>query len=259
MLVRLFAGLALIPLLIFLVVGGVPLYLLEALMLSIAINEFYKAFNNKEIKPIVGVAYFFIFYLFLKNTFNLNPIYTEAVIFSLFVFSITYLLRVKNNIIDIAITFFGIFYVLVSMDFIILTRDSFELGHTYVYTIFLISFATDTFAYFSGYLFGKHKLIPKVSPKKTIEGSIGGILGSTICCSLFGYIFNLNVIHLAFVGFIGSIVAQFGDLFASSIKRFVGIKDYGKLIPGHGGILDRFDSVILVAPFVYYSILLFNF
>ncbi|MDO7205029.1 phosphatidate cytidylyltransferase [Paraclostridium bifermentans] len=82
-------------------------------------------------------------------------------------------------------------------------------------------------------------------------------LGSTICCVIFGYIFKLDIPHMVLVGSVGSIVAQFGDLFASAIKRYVGIKDYGKLIPGHGGILDRFDSVILVAPFVYYAIYLF--
>ena len=258
MLIRIIAGLALIPLLIFLIIGGIPLYVAEAILLFMAINEFYKAFNHKEIKSIYSISYLFIFYLFIKNSYNLSSDYTEVIIFSLFVYSITYLLRVKNNIIDIAITFFVIFYVLLSIDFIVLTRDRIDMGYIYVYTIFLISFATDTFAYFSGYLFGKHKLIPKVSPKKTIEGSIGGMIGSTICCIIFAYIFKLNVYHLGFVGFIGSIVAQFGDLFASSIKRFVGIKDYGKLIPGHGGILDRFDSVILVAPFVYYSLVIFN-
>jgi phosphatidate cytidylyltransferase len=116
---------------------------------------------------------------------------------------------------------------------------------------------TDTFAYFSGYLFGKHKLIPNVSPKKTIEGSIGGILGSTICCLIFGYIFKLDMALMIVMGIIGSIIAQIGDLFASSIKRYVGIKDYGNLIPGHGGVLDRFDSVILVAPFVYSAVIFF--
>ena len=116
---------------------------------------------------------------------------------------------------------------------------------------------TDTFAYFSGYLFGKHKLIPKISPKKTIEGSIGGVIGSIVCCIIFGYIFKLDIIQMIIIGGLGSVIAQIGDLFASAIKRYVGIKDYGKLIPGHGGILDRFDSVILVAPFVYYAISLF--
>lgn len=258
MLIRILAGLALIPLVIFVILGGLPLYLAEAVLLFIAINEFFKAFENKEVKPIYTIGYLFIGYLFIKNYLKLSLDYTHMFIFALFIYSITYLLRLKNNIMDISITFFGVFYILIGMDFIVLTRDSFELGNVYVYTIFLIAFATDTFAYFTGYLFGKHKLIPKVSPKKTIEGSIGGIVGSTVFCILFGYIFKLNMSHLAVIGFFGSIIAQFGDLFASSIKRYVGIKDYGKLIPGHGGILDRFDSVILVAPFVYYAVLFFT-
>ena len=145
----------------------------------------------------------------------------------------------------------------VLIDFIILTMDNFDMGKIYVWLIFIIAFATDTCAYFTGYAFGKHKLIPKVSPKKTIEGSIGGILGSTLICLAFGYYFNIDLKVIVILGFLGSIVAQVGDLFASSIKRYVGIKDYGKLIPGHGGILDRFDSVILVAPFVYSIINLF--
>ena len=161
------------------------------------------------------------------------------------------------NIIDIVVTFFGVFYVGILFDFIVLTMNDFELGKIYVWLIFIISFMTDVFAYFTGYLFGKRKLIPKVSPKKTVEGSIGGILGSVIACLVFGYFFKIDLAVIVFLGLFGSIVAQFGDLFASSIKRYVGIKDYGKLIPGHGGVLDRFDSVILVSPFVYSVINLF--
>ncbi len=258
MLTRIIAALVLVPLFIFIAIGGIPLYVVEAGILLIALQEFYKAFNSKNIKPISGIGYIFVGYLLLKNIYDLNIEYTHIVIFALFVYSIIYLLRLKNDILDIAITFFGIFYVAISLDFIVLTINSVELGNIYVWVIFIIAFMTDTFAYFTGYLFGKHKLIPKVSPKKTIEGSIGGILGSTLGCVLFGYVFNLNIIIMLIMGSIGSIVAQFGDLFASSIKRYVGIKDYGKLIPGHGGILDRFDSVILVAPFVYYIIVLLN-
>lgn len=256
---RIISGLALMPLAILLFIGGLPLYILEAIFLFIGINEFYKAFESKDIKPIYLIGYLFVGYIFLKNTFSLNSDFLiEIVIFILFIYSITYLLRVKNNIIDICVTFFGIFYVIMGLDFVIITRNNFEMGHIYVYTIFVISFATDTFAYFSGKLFGKNKLIPKVSPNKTIEGSIGGIIGSTVCCVIFGYIFKIDIVKLGIIGFFGSIIAQFGDLFASSIKRYVGIKDYGKLIPGHGGIMDRFDSVILVAPFVCYSIFLAN-
>ena len=184
MLTRIIAGLALIPLSMFIIVGGLPLYILESILLFIAIREFYDAFKEKNINAIHIVAYIFIFYIFLKNQFNLGMEYTYMIIFSLFIYSITYLLRVKNNILDIAITFFGILYIVTSIDFIVLTLNSFELGKIYVWTIFIISFCTDTFAYFTGYLFGKHKLIPKVSPKKTIEGSIGGILGSG--CSILG-------------------------------------------------------------------------
>lgn len=257
MLTRIIAGLALVPLCIVIIIGGLPLYIVETAVVFIALNEFYKAFNAKNIKPLFNIGYIFAGYLLIKNIYGLDTQYSYVVAFILFLISITYLLRCKNDILDIAITFLGIFYIAIFADFIVLTINDFELGKIYVWLIFVIAFATDTFAYFSGYLFGKHKLIPKVSPKKTIEGAIGGILGSTICAILFGYIFKLNIVPLVLIGSIGSIVAQFGDLFASSIKRYVGIKDYGKLIPGHGGILDRFDSVILVAPFVYFAITLF--
>ena len=254
---RIIAALALVPLFIFLVIGGLPLYIAEVAIVAIALNEFYKAFQAKDINPLFNIGYAFAGYLLIKNAYGLGIEYSYAVAFILFVISIIYLLKCKNNILDIAVTFLGIFYVAIFLDYIVLTIRDFELGNLYVWIIFIIAFATDTFAYFSGYLFGKHKLIPKVSPKKTIEGSIGGILGSTLSCVLFSYIFKLQIMPLAIIGLIGSIIAQFGDLFASSVKRYVGIKDYGKLIPGHGGILDRFDSVILVAPFVYYAIMIF--
>lgn len=258
MLTRMIAALALVPLFIFIVIGGVPLYIAEIVILAIALREFYKAFNAKDIHPIESIGYIFITYIGIKNIFNLGVEYTYIMIFILFIYSITYILRCKNNIIDIAITFFSLFYVAISVDFIVLTINGFEKGSVYVWAIFIVAFLTDTFAYFTGYLFGKHKLIPKVSPKKTIEGSIGGIIGSTVGCMIFAYLFNLDMTAMIIIGSVGSIIAQFGDLFASSIKRYVGIKDYGKLIPGHGGVLDRFDSVILVAPFVYYAIIIFS-
>ncbi|MGL5756979.1 MAG: phosphatidate cytidylyltransferase [Paraclostridium sp.] len=257
MVVRIIAALALIPLLLFIIYGGLPLYIAEAIIGIIALDEFYKAFKSKNIQPISILGYLFAIFLSIKNIFNLQIEYTHVFVFTLFLIGIIYILSNKKNIIDFSITFIGMFYIPIFLDYIVLTINDFKLGGIYVWLIFIISFMTDTFAYFSGYLFGKHKLIPSISPKKTIEGSIGGILGSTICCVLFGYVFNLDIVHMVLVGSLGSVVAQFGDLFASAIKRYVGIKDYGKLIPGHGGILDRFDSVILVAPFVYYAIYLF--
>ncbi|MBE6641881.1 MAG: hypothetical protein E7619_09900 [Ruminococcaceae bacterium] len=119
--------------------------------------------------------------------------------------------------------------------------------------IYIGAFVTDTFCYFSGMLFGKHKLIPRISPKKTVEGAIGGTVMCVLCFLLYGFIIssltelNANYLALALTGFVLAIVSQLGDLFASAVKRNYGIKDYGKIFPGHGGVMDRFDSLIAVA------------
>lgn len=129
----------------------------------------------------------------------------------------------------------------------------------------VIAWGGDIFAYFSGYLFGKHKLAPNLSPKKTVEGAVGGVIGSVVCSVRFLWGYSIlkpiiegtsaaysvtkdSVLVLAVVAFLGSCVGIVGDLFRSAVKRQTGIKDYGNLIPGHGGILDRFDSLLLVAP-----------
>ena len=125
-----------------------------------------------------------------------------------------------------------------------------------IWLVVLTAFGTDIFAYFTGYLFGKHKLCPAISPKKTIEGAIGGVFGSVILSFAFIMIIQPDLLfHAIVIGVLGSIISQFGDLTASIIKRKIGIKDYGNLIPGHGGVLDRFDSVLFTAPFVYYYII----
>jgi phosphatidate cytidylyltransferase len=126
-----------------------------------------------------------------------------------------------------------------------------------VWLIFLSAFGTDVMAYFIGHAFGKHKLCPSISPKKTIEGAIGGTIGGIIICGVFGYFFaNELLVHCLIIGALGGVISQFGDLTASVFKRKMGIKDYGNLIPGHGGILDRVDSVLFTAPMVYYYILI---
>ena len=123
--------------------------------------------------------------------------------------------------------------------------------------MFIGAFATDTFAYFTGVFFGKYKLCPEISPKKTIEGSVGGTVGCIALLMTYGlllektFMVDVSYTKLAVLGVIVSPVSQIGDLTASIIKRKFGIKDYGNLFPGHGGILDRLDSVIAVAPLVY--------
>lgn len=129
-----------------------------------------------------------------------------------------------------------------------------EYGALIVILVFLISWACDVFAFLVGSLIGKHKLIPEISPKKTVEGSIGGIVFSIIGCILYGLLIDglidnmtVNYLMLGLIGGILSIVSQLGDLIASLIKREYGVKDYGKIFPGHGGIMDRFDSVLAVS------------
>ena len=130
--------------------------------------------------------------------------------------------------------------------------------------IFIGAWATDTGAYFVGVLFGKHKLIPAVSPKKTVEGALGGILGCVFGFVVYGLILNfffdvkVNYLPLVLLAILVAIVSQIGDLIASYLKRESGIKDFGTIFPGHGGIMDRFDSIIAVAPVIYGSMLLIS-
>ena len=131
-----------------------------------------------------------------------------------------------------------------------------DAGRYLILLPFVIAFLSDTGAYFAGYFFGKHKLAPVISPKKTVEGLVGGvitaILGVVIYCVIlrFAFDFEVNWICVPAYGLLGSLAGVFGDLCFSVIKRQTGIKDYGNLIPGHGGIFDRFDSMVVVAPLV---------
>ena len=130
-------------------------------------------------------------------------------------------------------------------------------GHFHVWLIFLCSWGCDTCAYCVGMLIGKHKMAPVLSPKKSVEGAVGGVAGAVLLGILFaaatkGPLLEYTVERCV----VGALISMVGDLAASAVKRNMGIKDYGKLIPGHGGILDRFDSVIFTAPVIYYLALI---
>ena len=154
----------------------------------------------------------------------------------------------------ISVSAFMTFYVVLGFSSIVLLHDYFATGKYVYLLIFVGAWITDIFAYFCGRLFGKHKLIPEVSPKKTVEGSIGGTLFSGIAFVLFsviaeslGVVIEQGHLTLFVFGIIAAIVAQIGDLCMSALKRRFGIKDFGKVFPGPGGMLDRFDSIIAVA------------
>ncbi len=238
--------------------GNVLLFSLMALSL-IGLHEFYKALNGKH-ENINYIAYVFtlVFFLFVYFA-NFSFVFPMGlfIAFAIALFCYLVLTYPKVNINNVAITFMGVMYIPVSFIFVYYLRET-----TYgVYTVwlpFITAFTTDTFAYFTGVFFGKHKLIPHLSPNKTIEGSIGGIVGCIISCVLFSLYVSSQIgkdpvqiaIFAGIIGLVCSIFAQFGDLTASSIKRLTGVKDFGNLIPGHGGVLDRFDSILFTAPII---------
>jgi len=164
---------------------------------------------------------------------------------------------------DISAVFFASVYICFLLSHITFTR-MLPNGKILVWLIFIGAWMTDTCAFFAGTFFGRHKLFPEVSPKKTIEGSLGGIIGCVLSFILFGfmvekmYLYSVNYANLSVLGLLCSIMGQLGDLSASVIKRKYGIKDFGNIMPGHGGIMDRFDSVIFVAPLVYYYLIFFK-
>lgn len=212
--------------------------------------EFYKALDKKGYRTIKILGYLFCIILFLDviniKWADLDFAFFMSIIASLLIFVFDKDMDVK----DIALTLMGILYVPFLM-FHITYLDNTK----YIWLIFITAWGTDTFAYIFGNLFGKKKLCPKLSPNKTVEGSLGGILGSLILSIIFAKYFELGPIwKIIILSIIASIMAQLGDLTASRIKRVTGIKDYGYIMPGHGGILDRFDSILFTAPIVYYYV-----
>ena len=171
-----------------------------------------------------------------------------ALVLLMFVYVFTF---PKYHAEQIMAAMFGIIYVGVMLSFIYQTR-CLDGGAYHVWLIFISSWGCDTCAYWVGIMMGKHKMTPELSPKKMKEGAVGGILGAALLGAIYGAVTGGTVWAYALICAVGGMISMIGDLSASAIKRNQGIKDYGDLIPGHGGILDRFDSVIFTAPNIYF-------
>ncbi|MBQ8392629.1 MAG: phosphatidate cytidylyltransferase [Clostridia bacterium] len=188
-----------------------------------------------------------------------------ACVFLLLIYSLAYVMFRLNRdkITDVMSLFALCIYVILCFTSVVNIRYM-DNGNYYYLLIFIGAWVCDTFAYFTGKFLGRHKLIPAISPKKTIEGSIGGIAFTIGAFALYGFIlrssfgFEMSYIELIIMGAVVAIVSQIGDLIASAVKRQYEIKDYGFLFPGHGGVLDRFDSVMLVSPFLFIVISVLN-
>ena len=231
----------------------VALFLLGAWLLI----EVYRVMDAKREIQVVGIiAEIIMFALFAKGRIGIA--FYGAII--LFVTAMVLLWKKNNSKEVLPLGMITIFIISAILSLVML-RANFNIFALLL--PFIIAWATDTGAYFTGYFLGKHKLAPEMSPKKTIEGAVGGVLVAVIATVAYGLIlygnfYVIGMIKYAIAGGVGSIVAQIGDLAASCIKRDFGKKDYGTLLPGHGGLMDRFDSVLFVAPYVLFMIVYFG-
>ncbi len=274
---RLLSGIVLLVLTgLFVTLGGVPLMLVLALISSIGFLELTKAvgieresngINLLEVIGILGtVSIYAVQVIAILRKEPVDVVYIiGVVVFTIIALLAAYVFRFPTyHATQIVEVIFALMYVPVMLSFIGMTRALPTIGNKAVWLIWISAWGSDTFAYVVGMLTartcGNHKAFPVLSPKKSIEGCIGGILGAAGLGMLFGKFVmgaEYSIILMGTICGIGSIIAQCGDLAASAIKRNFEIKDYGHCIPGHGGILDRFDSIIFTAPCIYFLIYFF--
>lgn len=256
---RLLSGIVLVIAAILLIVTGGEVLLFSTLLIScIGMFELFRVFKiEKSIISIVPYIAAILYYCNLKWAFipDIMILFMGFLIILMFVYVLSY---PKYDAKQLMAAFFGMFYVGVMLSYVYQIR-TLNNGIYLAFLVFLCSWGCDTCAYCVGVLIGKHKMAPKLSPKKSIEGAVGGVLGSALLTALYCFIFRAKmdiggeeILILAIIAAVAGLISMVGDLCASAIKRNYDIKDYGHLIPGHGGILDRFDSMIITAPIIYY-------
>jgi phosphatidate cytidylyltransferase len=248
--------------------GGYILFGLILVISLVGFSELLRVFQvERTLLGVCGYLFTVLYFLNLRfggrlfGDYFLSP-YLEPFKFIVLVYLIVLLMIMvftfpKYEPKQVLASFFGFFYVVVMLSFVYQVR-MLPLGMFVVWLIFICAWGSDTCAYCAGLTLGKRRLAPSLSPKKSVEGAIGGVLGAALLGFLYALAINhfsdvgVNVIAFTVIGAIGSVISQIGDLAASAFKRHYDVKDYGKFIPGHGGILDRFDSVIFVAPVIFH-------
>jgi phosphatidate cytidylyltransferase len=219
----------------------------------IAIYELSRVFFNDGFDYGAIMNYMFAIALFIEKITENRHFFDFFLFLYISIIFLIYIFNKKVTVKKVSEIIFMGTYVVFFMYHMMLMNNS-----KFVWLVYIIAFGTDTFAYFTGKFFGKNKLYPEVSPNKTVEGAIGGIIGSTIISLIyFNYLSINKYFYIIIFSVSASVFSMAGDLTASKIKREYKIKDFGNLLPGHGGIMDRFDSVLFVAPTVYYFILHF--
>ena len=241
----------------FVIYGGWPLAIVMLLIASIGLFELLRMRNLTDYKIPVCLAMLLLWIFLLPDAViaDVLPIAMNKInfllIISLAILSYTVLLKNKFTFNDAGFLILGTIYIGLGFHYFVASR---AFGLEYVFYAIVVILITDSGAYFSGNLFGKHKLLPEISPKKTIEGAIGGAIMAIVAGMTYNFIFPVHdsIIIVIIVSFFASLVGQTGDLVESGLKRHYNVKDSGQLLPGHGGILDRFDSWLFVFPFLHF-------
>lgn len=265
---RILSGVFGLPIIALLLVFGNK-YILDvflAVIAIISIHEYMNAMEKKDLKPVKWLGYILAASIAGIHLIPIDIIsrYLGLGIMAIvaILFTIVIVREMKTNISDIVVSLFGYIYIVGFIAFLALLYGLENVGKFYIWYIFLATWGCDVFAFCIGSKFGKHKF-SKISPNKSIEGCVAGTLGGVILVVLYtlllNSVFDMNISYLVMgvIGFVLTILGQIGDFSASAIKRYAGIKDYSNLIPGHGGMIDRIDSVIFAAPFAYYLVSIF--
>lgn len=233
---------------------------LAALMALCAVYELLKCLGSERDWAVAIPAYLISICLPLVTVWcegiaaYLLVAVAVLAVYLIYLFTVAVLRRGRMTFASVASAYVGVVYITLALASLALLRHKTADGGYLYLLVFFGAWVTDTFAYFTGRFFGKHKLNPEISPKKTVEGSIGGILFCMLSFVGFGLVMRyaygrtVNYVMLLLAGLICSFVSQVGDLITSMIKRERGIKDFGRIFPGHGGVLDRFDSVLAISP-----------
>ena len=270
MLVRIITGIVGIGLAAFVIQTGGTLFAVCGLVLALgAWFEYCSAFDKKGYRPALLTGGLFVAAMCYAAYGGLDTglLVMLSMGASLVLFLMTVILHGSFSVPSAAVSIAGVLYLGLSFAHLIGLRvmehgmepvatslGVLEPGCVLIWTALIGTWASDTFAYFAGSFMGRHKLCPSISPGKTVEGFAGGLLGTTASVAGLGLFFGFDVRVMAVLGLCICIIATLGDLVESVMKRYTGIKDSGHVIPGHGGIWDRFDSVIYTVPFVYYFV-----
>ncbi len=251
---RTLSGIVFVALIIFAVFANYQVTgIIFSILAALSVYEFHKNTNqleNVNVNPFIPtIASFVLLLIYVVD--RSGSFFSCYFIFYLYIFIAEIFRKKINPINNIAYTILGQMYIVLPFLLMFLIRIN---GEIFLLALFVFIWANDTFAYLTGISIGKHKMFPRISPKKSWEGFIGGLVGTLIVAFAFSYFSETQLNMVEWFGFalIVVIFGTLGDLFESLLKRTIGVKDSGNIMPGHGGLLDRFDSVLLAAPVIYF-------